>query len=596
MEDYAEFDEETKDLIRLVDRDRVHEVLQQESRRRKACVLEQFDPKQDPHALAQRLYKTLTQCTHLLTSHPYEVLQDEMADEAEACRRLWYECFFDPAHSRVEKGRFSLSDWTWITWCHMHVVSEESPRVWGALLLKQDVSYLQHLHALVKMVIREFSDFASLWPQSKLSALEDRCAGIVVLGKEMVPDAEHEMRELTRLSDKIIMTSPLVMDEQTMRLMATNDWEHPAEQTVDWSSKEAEEKMQKKMATLKKTRQQQKEQGMNAMDDETAFISVRSAMDNLIDMDKEFHDHRQPENRGQVQLYMPDVFDFGDFVVDSARLFHWTSVYFSFLARHQDRIRPARELSAELMTDYAQEQIYKRLSHRATLQISSDAESLAADLYYKSRVPMGARDAYSRNNLVEREALGALTLIQVEMGDKAGKKLSEEKEHRSHLVLPSALPEPGKRHRMFAEWAWVLWGRLMSEVQISWLKNYMILLDDLPLRMQDTEIHQFNLNLAQPWPTLIRRPLVLWLGGEYFVQAVCEVDAEKMELWRCGDVLEAINCWLALMLLRFDCVLLDGSDLKHKFHKFLLDPHLTVREYVEDIDEEALQMALEDFD
>jgi len=122
------------------------------------------------------------------------------------------------------------------------------------------------------------------------------------------------------------------------------------------------------------------------------------------------------------------------------------------------------------------------------------------------------------------------------------------------------------------------------------------LLDDLPLRMQDTEIHQFNLNLAQPWPTLIRRPLVLWLGGEYFVQAVCEVDAEKMELWRCGDVLEAINCWLALMLLRFDCVLLDGSDLKHKFHKFLLDPHLTVREYVEDIDEEALQMALEDFD
>jgi len=609
--DQSEFDEETKQLIRLVDRDKCATVLQAEHKKRKARVLEDFDHEQDPHVLARHLEKTLTQCVHLLNSHPYEVLKEEIADETEACRRLWQKCFFVPAYARVEKGRFSLSDWTWITWAHLHLVSEESPRVWGAALLARPVSWLQELHAVVRMAIREFGDLAAVnWPQEKLRALEDRCAGVVVLGKEMIPDAVHEMRQLTRLSDKIIMTSPLTLDDQMLRLMATNDYEHPAHQTMDLLGGDVEEEMQQKNLAKQQQRKEQKEQGTNVLDDITAFISVRSSLDNQVDMDKPFHDHRLPEyqaNKNKVQLYLPEVFDFGDFVADSARLFYWTSMHFKFLAQHQGRIRPAQQLSDELMTEYAQGQIYKRLAHRATQQITAEAETMASDLYYKARVPLGSRDAYARHNLIDRDAINPLLLIQLEMGDKAAKQLSDQKEHRPDLVLPEVLPAVNKRHTQFEEWIWVLWGRLMDDLQIAWLKDWFIMLDDLPRRMQDTEIHEFNLAMPLPWRVLCRRPLVLWLGGQYFVQSVVEAAVahpeqmehvlchDLLELWSCRDALETINCWLALMLLRHDCTLLNGLDAKHKFHKFLLDPHLTVRHYVEDPDEEALERAMEDW-
>jgi hypothetical protein len=257
------------------------------------------------------------------------------------------------------------------------------------------------------------------------------------------------------------------------------------------------------------------------LDEEKALFVIKA--DHHIDFETPFYDHRLPNNKHCHQFYQPKRWSSALFVVDCSRLFFWASKCAMLLL--SSLVNKQAPMDAWLI-----QQADILLKERASLMTTTVTNRLAACLYYELQMPLGCIHAYNRVTSIPIDAFAA---ISRDCGDKHIRALTEQMVSKPEEALNRGIGP------VRDAWIWTLWDRLLHTCEVEWLKDYMCLPHQL------CEKHKADLlSDKRRWNVHVRRPMVIFMFGSYWVQSVHE---DHHELWCCDHAVHAIVTWCVLM-------------------------------------------------
>jgi len=272
------------------------------------------------------------------------------------------------------------------------------------------------------------------------------------------------------------------------------------------------------------------------LDEAKGLYTIRA--DQSIDFESAYRDHRLPEVRGKHSFYLPKRWDPIVFVSGCSRLFYWSLLAASLVG---DAVRVVRPLKDYLAIGA----LTAMLRSRSSLQTTNETDRVATKLFYEFRLPLGALSAMERTAKV---GVNAFAAIGKDCGNNHVRSLTE------LITIEAAVAFEKADHAMHDAWLWTIWSRVLAACDVDWFADHFCLPHELQTKKKQLET-------CVLWRTRTRRPIVIWLLGNYFVQAVCE-DEQGHEMFRCEDALHALALWCNLLRERYNSESVHRHSLK----------------------------------
>jgi hypothetical protein len=278
-------------------------------------------------------------------------------------------------------------------------------------------------------------------------------------------------------------------------------------------------------------------QGIQLDDEKRTFLIQ---VDQNIDFETPYRDHRRPEHKGSVRLYAPKRWSHCLFVSDVCRLFFWSQQCAQLFAS-------AKLVEKAEVDEWKIQQTRQLIQNQTLVMCTTEIESAAALLYYRLNLPMGALHAYNRNVRVSGDAF---TAISYDCGNQHIRALTEHLTSHPDIALSTASRFP---HPMRDAWIWTLWDRLLRSSQAEWFQDYMCCTENL-VQQQPILLSRFK------WRVHRRSPIIIHMIGYYWIQWV-HPELKDFVLWQCQDAFHAISVWCDLMHKHHQGLTLNRSDL-----------------------------------
>lgn len=273
------------------------------------------------------------------------------------------------------------------------------------------------------------------------------------------------------------------------------------------------------------------------LDDEKRLFLIQ--VDQNIDFETPYHDHRLAKHKGNLALYAPKRWSQCQFVSDACRLFFWSQQCALVFSR-------AGIVDRAELDDWQIRQTQQMIDTQAAIMCTTETEQVATLCYYRLNLPLGALHAYNRNVRVTGDAF---TAISRDCGNQHIRALTEHLTSHPERVVSSS----SSHHPMRDAWIWTLWDRLLRSSQVEWFQEFMCFPETL-FR------NQLVLSTRHKWRIHRRSPMVIYMLGFYWVQWV-HPDSDEFVLWRCQDAVHAIATWCSIMQQHHQGLTMNRSDV-----------------------------------